>query len=255
MIPFEHIKKNPEYFQNGASKKKVNFDFPSLFQLASELSEAQKKQQDMRAQRNKLSQEVGLLARRTEESESSDILKAKRSELIGQVAQLKKELAVYDITVRDKKAAFKDLLLRVPQPPRDDVPIGFSDQDNVEVKQVGDVSPKDKQLSHKELGESLQIINFEHAVKLSGSRSYVLTGKGALLEQAILRLAYDFCIQQNYRAMSVPVLVTEECMEGTGYFPVGKEQSYHCPQDKLSLVGTGEVPVCAFYMNETLNEK
>ena len=164
---------------------------------------------------------------------------------------VKTHLPYFDNHVRDLEQQLREIHLRVPQPPEKNVPLGSSDQDNRELKKV--LSPsKNQRRSHQELGEALSLIDFKHAVKLSGSRSYVLTGRGALLEQAILRLAYDHCMNQNYKAMSVPVLVSEACMEGTGYFPTGKDQSYHCEQDRLCLVGTGEVPVCAFYMDQMI---
>ena len=166
---------------------------------------------------------------------------------------LKQEIAGLDAQVRNQQRDLRELHLRIPQPPKASVPVGHSDQDNVELKVVGSESlASSRLLSHQELGERLNLIDFKQAVKLSGARSYVLTGLGALLEQAILRLAYDHCQAQNYTAMSVPVLVNEACMEGTGYFPGGKDQSYQCEQDNLCLVGTGEVPVCAFYMDQIL---
>lgn len=168
-------------------------------------------------------------------------------------SELKQHIARLDDQLRVQQQAFRDIHLRVPQPPRHSVPLGDSDQDNVERRVIPPHEPiSSPVVAHQELGERLGLIDFKHAVKLSGSRSYVLTDRGALLEQAILRLAYDHCRQQNYRAMSVPVLVNATCMEGTGYFPAGKEQSYHCEEDQLCLVGTGEVPVCAYYMNQIL---
>src|SRR5690606_5637685 len=117
------------------------------------------------------------------------------------------------------------LMLLVPQPARDDVPIGGDDKENVEIKKWGtppqfSFKPKD----HVDLGESLDIIDIPRGVKLAGSRSYVLKGDGARLEQALLRFTYDLLVQRGYTPLSVPVLVTEEAMQGTGYFPVGREQ-------------------------------
>jgi seryl-tRNA synthetase len=91
-------------------------------------------------------------------------------------------------------------------------------------------------------------------VKLAGSRSYVLRGDGALLYTAVLRFAQDILVQRGYEPFVVPVLVTEQCMIGTGYFPAGRDQAY-VTQDNTVLVGTSEVPLASFHGGEILDEK
>jgi seryl-tRNA synthetase len=105
-----------------------------------------------------------------------------------------------------------------------------------------------------ELGTSLDIIDMERGVKLAGSRNYVLKGAGAMLHQAILRLAVDQMVAKGYTLMTVPVLVNESVMYGTGYFPVGRDQAYLAERDGMSLVGTAEVPVTAYHSEEVLAE-
>ena len=275
MIPIDQIKSRLKALREGAKQKNVSFDFDALIKLDSQLKKVQQSQQALRSTRNKASEIIGKIARLSSAGKASMetlISEAKAcglkfhphelevksaselKELVRKkIADLKESLAVLDDQVRSQQSTLRDLLLRVPQPPHKKVPFGRSDKDNVEYKTQGFI-PKGTR-SHIEIGERLGLIDFHHAVKLAGSRSYVLTGKGAVLEQAILRMAYDHCLTQNYQAMSVPVLVTEACMEGTGYFPTGRDQSYLCEQDRLVLVGTGEVPVCAFYMNQTLKEE
>jgi seryl-tRNA synthetase len=91
-------------------------------------------------------------------------------------------------------------------------------------------------------------------VKLAGSRSYVMRGLGAQLYQAVLRFAQDTIVRRGYEPFVVPVLVTEQCMIGTGYFPAGREQAY-ITQDNSVLVGTSEVPLASFFGGEILDEK
>jgi len=105
---------------------------------------------------------------------------------------------------------------------------------------------------HVELGKALGIIDIERGVKLSGSRNYVLKGAGALLHQAVLRLAADSMLAKGYVPLTVPVLVREEMMYGTGWFPIGRDQAYLVERDGLSLVGTAEVPVTAYHADEIL---
>jgi seryl-tRNA synthetase len=149
-----------------------------------------------------------------------------------------------------------EMLLRVAQPPDADVPDGKDDAENVEVRKWGEVrkfefAPKD----HVTLGRQLGLLDIERGVKLAGSRSYFLVGNGCLLHQAVLRLAQDMMVQRGFVPMNVPVLVREEAMTGTGYFPLGREQSYAMSNEDPPkfLVGTAEVALTAYRMNETLD--
>ncbi|HYD00295.1 MAG TPA: serine--tRNA ligase, partial [Phycisphaerales bacterium] len=128
-----------------------------------------------------------------------------------------------------------------------------------------------KPKSHIELCRDLGLVDFPRGVKMSGTRSYVLTGMGMLLHQAILRYAVDFMVHKNgFKPMSVPVLVREECMIGTGFFPAGREQAYHINESvrqsadappgeastahDLYLTGTGEVGLMGLHQDEILDE-
>ena len=91
-------------------------------------------------------------------------------------------------------------------------------------------------------------------MKLAGSRSYVVRGAGAQLYWAVLRFAQDVLVRRGYEPFVVPVLVTEQCMIGTGYFPAGRDQAY-VTQDNTVLVGTSEVPLASFHGGEILDEK
>ena len=94
----------------------------------------------------------------------------------------------------------------------------------------------------------------ERGVKLSGARNYFLKGDGALLHWAVLRFAVDFMIARGYQPMSVPLLMRDEAMRGTGYYPGSEEQTYRMERDDLSLAGTAEVPVTAYRMGEILSD-
>src|SRR4029079_1783861 len=107
----------------------------------------------------------------------------------------------------------------------------------------------------------LVLAAFERGVKIGGSRSYVLTGDGMRLHQAVLRYAFDMMIEKNgFKGMSVPVIVREEAMVGTGFFPAGREQAYHIEEQKrgggydLFLTGTGEVGLMGIHQGEILDE-
>ncbi len=143
---------------------------------------------------------------------------------------------------------------QVAQPADEDVPLGKDDTENIEIRKEGqirqfDFEPKD----HVQLGQALDIIDIERGVKLAGTRNYILKGDGALLHWALLRFAMDYMTGKGYIPMSVPLLMKDEAMRGTGYYPGAEEQTYRMERDELNLAGAAEVPLTAYRMGEILN--
>jgi seryl-tRNA synthetase len=149
------------------------------------------------------------------------------------------------------------LLLQIPQPPDDDVPVGKDASQNVVLYTIGEPRRFEfKPRSHIELGARLGLFDFEAGVALAGTRSYFLKGLGAELHAAVLRMAVEMMIREkDFTLLNVPVLVREAAMRGTGFFPAGREQSYHVSADDLFLTGTAEVGLTAFHMGQTLTEQ
>ena len=146
-------------------------------------------------------------------------------------------------------------MLRVAQPPSPEVPVGKDDTENVLLREEGEIPRFDFELKdHVQLGELLDILDIPRGVKLAGSRNFALKGAGAMLHHAVLRLAMDRMVQRGYQLMTLPVLVKESVMYGTGYFPLGRDDAYLCERDEMSLVGTSEVPLTAFHSEEVLEE-
>ncbi len=152
--------------------------------------------------------------------------------------------------------------MQVPQPADSDVPVGKDASDNVVLYRWGQPRKFDfKPKNHIELSEKLGLINFEAGVRLAGSRSYFLVGVGAELHSAVLRMAFDMMVyEKGFTAMTVPVLVRESAMRGTGFFPGGREQAYRVGEaeetgdDLRYLTGTGEVGLTAYHFDEVLDE-
>lgn len=164
--------------------------------------------------------------------------------------QLKELQPAFD----EAEAAFKKAMFYVPNVPASDVPIGADESGNVAVRQEGtlptfDFSPK----QHFELMERLGWLDTERAVRISGFRSYFLKGAAVLWEQAVMNLALDLMVKEGFTPMTAPVLVNEETMWGTGYFPWGSEDHYQT-QDGQILAGTSEVALTAYRAGETLSE-
>jgi seryl-tRNA synthetase len=146
------------------------------------------------------------------------------------------------------------LLLQVPNIPRDDVPPGKDDSDNITVRTWGE--PKKfafEPAPHWKLGEDLGIIDFERGVKISGSRFYVLKGPGARLQRALIAFMLDLHTgQHGYREIYPPFMVKKECMVGAGQLPKFTENIYHDVEDDLWFVGTAEIPLTNLHRDEIL---
>jgi seryl-tRNA synthetase len=242
MIDINLLRENPEKFKNACKAKKFDVDIDKLLDVDGKLASAKRQLQDIATEKNKIGKSVPKLA--PDEKQAS----------LAKLSQLKQQEAGLNETVKQLQPVFDDLMLQVPQPADDDVPEGKDDTENVELRKEGrirkfDFEPKD----HVQLGLTLDIIDIEHGVKLAGARNYFLKGDGALLHWAVLRFALDFMAAKGYTPMSVPLLMTNEAMRGTGYFPGSEEQTYQMERDQLNLAGTAEVPLTAYYMNELLN--
>jgi seryl-tRNA synthetase len=245
MIDIKDLRENPDKYRNAAKLKRMAVDVDAVLEVATRANATQQEYERVRAEQNEASKQIGRLKDPAE----------KQAE-IAKVGALKNTVKEAEERWKAADAELRPLLLQLPQPPDDEVPVGKDDTENVEVKKWGEVrkfdfAPKD----HVELGAKLGLIDIERGVKLAGSRSYVLLGDGALLHQAVLRLAQDMMVERGFVPMVVPVLVRDEPMEGTGYFPLGRDQAYAMSNEEPPkyLVGTAEVSLTAFHMNETLD--
>ena len=244
MLDIKFIRENPDLVKQGAINKRIKVDVDRLLSVDNELKDLTLKQENLLAERNACSKQIPRVS--GEEKEK----------LLKKVATIKEELELVAQKIAPVQKEFDDLMWIIPQPAREDVPVGKDDSENKVVKIWGQIPKFDfKYKDHVELGKLHDMIDIPRGVKLAGSRSYVLKNDGALLEQAVLRYTYDKLASKGYHAMSVPVLVLEEAMYGTGYFPTGREQAYCCEKDELALVGTAEVPLTSYYAKEVLDEK
>jgi seryl-tRNA synthetase len=180
----------------------------------------------------------------------------KRQEIQANLRQIKERVLELEKEQAAAEAQALEIMLQLPAIPDPSWPVGKDDKDNVVARTWADPAHPPVKLEggrkdHIALGKELNILDFERGVKLAGSRSYVVRGAGAQLYWAVLRFAQDALVRRGYELMVVPVLVTEQCMIGTGYFPAGREQAY-VTQDNTVLVGTSEVPLASFYGGEIL---
>lgn len=246
MVDLKELRENPERYRRGAELKGVRVDIDSILRTDEQARAAQRQFEQHRSEQNEASK---LIAQMKDASE--------KQTRIARVGELKAQVKTAEEQWKAASAELEKLLLQVPQPPDEDVPVGKDASENVVLYRWGQPRKFEfKPKTHIELGEALGILDFEAGVKLSGTRSYFLKGAGAQLHWAVLRLSMDLMVnEKGFTPMAVPVLVREEAMRGTGFFPAGREQTYHIPDDELFLTGTGEVGLTAYHINETLDEK
>lgn len=260
MIDLKELRENPQRFVDAATQKRIDVDIPKLIELDARNRALTSEQQKLTAEKNQIGKQIGQLAGQIKKAPADQkaALEQQMKQLQERPAQIKQLEQSLETQIAELAPQIEEILLRVPQPAAPEVPQGKDDSQNVELRTWGsirqfDFTPKD----HITLGSELGIVDFERGVKLAGSRSYFLLGAGALLHQAVLRFSLDLMIQRGFVPMAVPVLVREPAMKGTGYFPLGREQSYTMSNEDpaMFLVGTAEVSLTAYHMDEVVDEK
>ncbi|MEV5198047.1 serine--tRNA ligase [Streptomyces sp. NPDC053720] len=179
-----------------------------------------------------------------------------RAELLKKAEQLKADVKAADVAQDEADAEAKSLMLKIGNIVHEDVPVG-GEEDFVVLETHGTIrdfgaegfEPKD----HLELGEKLGAIDMERGAKVSGSRFYYLTGVGALLELALVNAAIAQATEAGFIPMLTPALVRPRAMEGTGFLGQAAENVYHLEKDDYYLVGTSEVPLAAYHMDEIID--
>jgi len=244
MLDIKFIRENVDLVKEGARKKRIDVDIDRLIEVDEERRSLLQESERLKAERNAASQEIARL--KGEEKEKA----------IARMKSVAAKIRELDSRLEEIIDEYNSLMLRVPNPPDDDVPEGEDETDNVEIRRWGEPPRFDfEPLDHVALGEILDIIDIPRGVKLAGTRSYILKNEGVFLEYAVLMYALNRMRELGFTPMIVPHLVKDIAMTGTAYFPGGEEQAYACERDDLYLIGTAEVPVTSYHYDEILGEE
>ncbi len=244
MIDIKFIIENPGLIKKGAAKKHVKVDIDKIVDLYNTRKEKMQKFESLRARQNEVSKLIPTTDDKTTLLEEMKTVKETIKELEPSIETLEKEIEA--------------LALMVPNPPLDSVPEGEDEESNTVARTHGkkpefDFEPKD----HIELGKSLDIIDIERGVRASGARFYYLKNEAALLEFALIQHIIHKLTSKGFSPVIPPVLVKEEAMYATGFFPADRNEIYHVnpEDDDLYLVGTSEVPLTMLHAKEILEEE
>jgi seryl-tRNA synthetase len=242
MIDLRVLRNDPATLERSLARRGLDIDVAELVALDEEIRQVRHESESLRAEQR----EAGARIAQLDGSEKEEAIAS-----MSQVADRFKELSARADALQ---AEFDERWVQIPNLVDDTAAEGLTEDDSLEIARRGEAPvfefpPKD----HAALGESLDIIDTERGAKVSGSRFGYLKGKAVLLEFALVRFAMEKLVAAGFTPMAPPVLVREQALFGTGFFPGDREQVYEIPEDELFLVGTSEVPMAAYHTDEILD--
>ncbi|MFB6090930.1 MAG: serine--tRNA ligase [Halobellus sp.] len=256
MIGRQFLRENPEAVRAALEHKGVeDVDLDRVLAVDEEWRELKQRGDDLRHERNEISSKIGDLKAEGKEEEAQEAIE--RSQ------ELKAELETVESRADELEAELEAALLEIPQIPADEVPIGEDESENVERRREGFDDLRDlpgEVVPHYDLGEELEILDFQRGAKVTGGGFYFTKGDGARLEHALIQFMLELHREQGYVDVFPPIPVNSRSMIGTGQFPKFTEDAYRIggandepwDDDDLWLCPTAEVPVTNMYRDEIL---
>ncbi|AVK84677.1 serine--tRNA ligase [Lysinibacillus sp. B2A1] len=216
-------------------------DFEDLDAKRSELIA---KTEELEAERNKVSEQISIMKRNKENAD----------EVNARMRQVGDEIKELDVQLNDVEECFKDMMMRLPNIPHESVPVGTTEDDNVEEYTWGEMPTFDFDIkAHWDLATDLKIVDFERGTKVTGSRFLFYRGLGARLERALMTFMMDLHAEEHgYEEMLPPVIVNRDSLTGTGNLPKFEEDVFKLEETDYFMIPTAEVPVTNFYRDEIL---
>ena len=245
MLDIRFIRDNKAAVETALVNRNEDKNLDDLIALDDKRREVITKSDELKAERNAESKKIGQLIK---EGIGVDEVKANVRELGNKISDFDEELRKIEKNIREQ-------LLYIPNLPSNDVPIGKNEEDNPVIRTWGE--PKKFSFTpkpHWELGEKLELFDFERGAKISGSGFPLYTGRGAKLQRALIQFMLDLHTKEHgYNEVCPPFLCNESAMTGTGQLPKFEEDMYAMPQDGLYAIPTAEVPVTNIYAEEILD--
>lgn len=235
MLDTKFIRENPDIVQKAAKDKGFEVDVSHLLEIDTKQRELSLSVQKLREKRNLLAKEKNI-----EEGKS-----------------LKDKLEKEEHALKAVEEELQEWLLKVPNMAKSDVRVGKDETENEVIRTYGETkkltfTPKD----HLAIGEALDIIDAKRAAKVSGTRFYYLKNEGALLEFALVNLAFEVLSKEGFTPIIPPVLIKKEIMKGLGYTEHGADEDiFYIEKDELFLVGTSEHSIVSMHKDELFNKK
>jgi seryl-tRNA synthetase len=243
MLDIKFIRENTKKVKDSIKERGLKVDSDKLLKLDEKKRKIQTELEDIFAQKNKANKEI---------------VKAKdKRKIIAEMKKINKKGDKLKEELKKLNQEFKELSYQVPNVLADDVPSGKDERDNKVIRKWGKLpkfsfKPKD----HLELGQKLDIIDIKRAAKVSGARFSYLKNQAALLEFALIRLAFDTLLKKGFIPIIPPVMMKSDKVRGMGYLEqLDAEESYYLPKDDLYLAGTAEQPIGTMHSDEIFEQK
>ena len=235
------LKDNLEVLESNISRRNLEIDVNHLISLNDERKSLRFNAEQKRSQQKELGKQI------------ANAVENEKEDLLNKASELSNEVKLLFEQVDKKDEEFLNLWVKIPNLISKTSPDGKSDEDNLEIKKVGNVKEIPNPKDHLEIASKLNLIDVEKASEVSGSRFAYLFGDLVKIEFNLVSWALNKLSEKGFTPTVPPVLVRENALYGTGFFPDDAEQVYEIPNDDLYLVGTSEVPLAALHTNEIIN--
>ena len=241
MLDPQILKNELDVFKNNIKRRGLNVDVDLLISMNEERKALRFEAENKRSEQKELGKQIALSSPEEKENllEQASLLSDEVKKLFEKVEQIDK--------------AFFDKWIKIPNLISKTSPDGKTDSDNLELKKVGDIKDFKSPKSHIDIGEKLGLIDVQKAAEVSGSRFSYLFGDLVKIEFNLVSWALNKLSEKEFTPTVPPVLVRENALYGTGFFPDDAEQVYEIPNDELFLVGTSEVPLAALHSEEIVD--
>lgn len=246
MLDIKIFRESPDTVREAIKNRNMEFDVERIIDLDKKRRQTIVEVEDLRALRNKTSDEIAVKKKSGEDASS----------VIEQMRTIGDKIKKLDEELASAEEELNDLLAQVPNIPHESCPVGEDACFNVEVRKWKEPTKLPFEAkSHFEIGESLDILDLKRGAKIAESRFVLMKGQGALLERALINFMLDLHTKEHgYTEIFPPIMVSEASMFGTGQLPKLKEEMYQCT-DGLYLVPTAEVPVTNIHKGEILDKE
>ena len=237
------LKNDLETLKLNISRRNLNVDIDFLINLNEERKKLRFEAEQKRSEQKEIGKEIATADDKSKEN------------LLSQASNISNEVKSLFEKVDQKDEEFFNNWVKIPNIISETSPDGKSDSDNLEIKKMGNIKEMKNPRDHLEIASKLNLIDVEKASEVSGSRFAYLFGDLVKIEFNLVSWALNKLSDKGFTPTVPPVLVRENALYGTGFFPDDAEQVYEIPNDDLFLVGTSEVPLAALHTNEILNIK
>ncbi|MEO0356067.1 MAG: serine--tRNA ligase [Cyanobacteria bacterium P01_A01_bin.3] len=249
MLDIKLLRDRPDEVRQAMANRNAKVDVDEILSLDASSRELAKTRTELQTESNSIGKQVGTAIKGGADPKGQEVaaLRQKGTDLKGQISEIEGQ-------EKELQGKLADLLLTVPNPPQTVVPVGASEDDNVEQRVWGDeYKPSHEVMAHDDVAETLGLLDIPRAVKIAQSRFIALKGKGAALERALVNFMLDRHIKAGYTEVIPPLLVNSPTLQGTGQLPKFAEDSFKCQDDDLWLIPTSEVPLTNLYRDEILS--